>query len=367
MLYFQKMADSNSLPLLSKNRKGYQPFCFPEDNVVSSYFYFTAIRPGMIAYTQISDSTNFMNNWTAASIFGEQINAGPNGDMPGDVYRFYGGTVYRNVEKNFFNYAAYASMAAVELILTSEEGDDVHEGLSSLAVLFHDAPSTPFGDLDDIERYGWEIDGDDAYPVVVRHTGEDEWVRPSASDFCWLVALLRALPDFVEQHMGADDAGYYCPAQATVALPPVHGGKRIALSCAAGEHPHMYLLDEDVEPVPEAWLETFTSGWYWDDASRAYARDMATFIFGFLSEQFALGLSDATLRKHQRNCWYIGLRQCDYAEGDTFSPLVFLNGPRFTGSFQREVNASASALASYKATWNKLERYVRDQGDDEEW
>jgi len=114
MVYFQKMTDAEKLPLLCRNRKGYQPFCYPEDNVVSSYFYFTAIRPGLIAYTQISDSTNFMNNWDVASQFGTQINAGPNGDLAGDVYRFYGGTVYRNREKNLSNYAAYASMAVVE-------------------------------------------------------------------------------------------------------------------------------------------------------------------------------------------------------------------------------------------------------------
>ena len=116
------------------------------------------------------------------------------------------------------------------------------------------------------------------------------------------------------------------------------------------------LLNEEQE------LEEFIQDWYWDEQSHEFARQVGTLLFQFMDYLETTGLSERTIRKHIDNCWGIGWLECGYGYHDTFSPEIFLGGPSFTIEFKRKLSDSKYAVASYKATWRKLARYVRSLG-----
>jgi len=58
----------------------------------------------------------------------------------------------------------------------------------------------------------------------------------------------------------------------------------------------------------------------------------------------------------------IGKFVCSYGYYDKFSPEIFAGEPSYLYEFRRRVSDSRYAVASYKATWRKLVRYVRSLG-----
>ena len=101
--------------------------------------------------------------------------------------------------------------------------------------------------------------------------------------------------------------------------------------------------------------------WYRDEASHAFARQVGALLIGFLDYLELTGLSEPSLRKHEQNCWLIGKFTCEYGGFKTYSPAVFLGGPRYLDEFRRKVSGSASAVSSYQATWRRLGRFLREQ------
>ncbi|MCK4994670.1 MAG: hypothetical protein KAS13_06460 [Candidatus Omnitrophica bacterium] len=96
----------------------YQPYNFPETITEHAYFYFSAIRPGIMARTLIADpGANFgCSAWPtspAFNAFGNQYNVTLAGDYPEDIYRFFGGFVYHSKDRKEPYYGIYASMAMV--------------------------------------------------------------------------------------------------------------------------------------------------------------------------------------------------------------------------------------------------------------
>ncbi|MFH1460481.1 MAG: hypothetical protein ABIG64_08975 [Candidatus Omnitrophota bacterium] len=91
---------------------------FPEKIKQQSYFFASAIRPGIVTRTFIADSTMIFRDsyWPtspAFNTFGNQFNTSLYGDYPQDIYRFMGGFVYKNLEENIIDYGIYASMAII--------------------------------------------------------------------------------------------------------------------------------------------------------------------------------------------------------------------------------------------------------------
>jgi hypothetical protein len=109
-------------------------------------------------------------------------------------------------------------------------------------------------------------------------------------------------------------------------------------------------------------LERFIRDWYWDEPSHEFAREVGEFLFQFLDHLETTDLSKRTLKKHASNCWLIGKLECDYGCHNTFRPEIFLRGPSFLYEFKRKVSDSKYAIASYRATWRKLAKYVQSSG-----
>jgi len=261
-----------------------------------------------------------------------------------------------------FGLSVYESLQELIRVLTATDEETAHAGIACTSIVLVEARALPFEDLDAIAKYGWEVDGDEGYPLVVKLAGDGTFGRPNADEIARLAAVARVLPTIVDRLVRgrpADQVELTCP------LPPVHGGKQLVVY-----YPPKRAYEEDellkaAKHVAEIALESFIEDWYWDEASHTYARAVGSFLMGFLFDLAGQGLSPETMEKHQRNCWVIGSAECDHNPGGEFSPTVFLEGPRYMGAFVREAGSSKSALASYRATWNKLARYVRDLGFEE--
>jgi len=249
-----------------------------------------------------------------------------------------------------FGLSLYESPDDLRAVFSSIEPERLVEQISWLSLVFEEATVMTFDDLDAMEKYGWPVAGEQAYPLVIKATPPGEWRVPSASEMAWLAAVLRVIPDFVVRHLRAD-RGRPRPAEVTYPLPGVHGGQEISL-----RYPATLLEPEEQE------LEDYIQDWHWDEQSHEFARQAGAFLFQFMDHLATTGLSRRTMRKHESNCWCIGWLECSYGYHDTFSPQIFLGGPSFLYEFERKVSDSKYAVASYKATWRKLARYVRSLG-----
>lgn len=97
-----------------------------------------------------------------------------------------------------------------------------------VSIIFEDALSTPFDDLDDIAKYGWPIASDVAYPIPIKVTRTGRLVRPSKSELLWFEAAMLAIPTFVRDHMQAD-RNLPRPAEATLTVTVADGETEIYL------------------------------------------------------------------------------------------------------------------------------------------
>ena len=79
-----------------KTSNGYSPHMFPEYITDWEYYYGSAARPGFVSRFVVGETNIRAPYWPISpNSFGGQINASPNGDMPGDIYRLLGGVVLR--------------------------------------------------------------------------------------------------------------------------------------------------------------------------------------------------------------------------------------------------------------------------------
>ncbi len=119
--WFPADADhADELPILPMRRDGLHPYAFPEDNEVDAYTYLGVIRPGFPAMTSVHQSDAIGLYWVASpNRFGEHFNVGPNGDLPGDIYRIQAGAVLKDHLTGRNYYDAYS--AAVVVVPTEGE------------------------------------------------------------------------------------------------------------------------------------------------------------------------------------------------------------------------------------------------------
>ena len=89
------------------------------------------------------------------------------------------------------------------------------------SLFFDDVTQVPFDDLEAIERYGWEVADEQAYPIPIIYTREGETRRPSRADLIWYEAALRVIPIFVRDYLQPNE---FLPAEATLSV-PTHAGE----------------------------------------------------------------------------------------------------------------------------------------------
>jgi len=266
-----------------------------------------------------------------------------------------------------FGLSFYESLDDILAVYSRISAEETAESVAWFSLTFEEPMAMSFYDLDAIEKYQWPVAAKSAYPVTIKVVpGVDTLLVPSATEVAWLAAALRTIPDFIVHHLHATQ-GLARPAEATLRLPGVHGGRQIALryrgnlwELKLGE----YREDEpDEDYDAQAELKDFIADWHWDAASLKFARQVGQFLFVFLDDMETEGLSDRTYNKHVDNCWLIGKFTCDYGYRETFSPKIFRGEPSYLYEFKRKVSDAPSAIKSYKATWRKLARYVQRMED----
>ncbi len=107
-------------------------------------------------------------------------------------------------------------------------------------------------------------------------------------------------------------------------------------------------------------IEALIKGWHYDDESYKYAFEMGKFILGFTHYLDTLNMSVRTRRNHDSNLWLIGNLECNYGyrTDSPFKPDNLAGGASYECEFERKVSDSPTALASYRATWNYLNKYI---------
>jgi len=107
-------------------------------------------------------------------------------------------------------------------------------------------------------------------------------------------------------------------------------------------------------------LEDFIQDWHWDKKSHVFAQELGTFILNFIDHLEQSGISENTIRKHISNSWSIGIFVCQYGYHDKFSSEIFeFEDASHLYEFKRKHSDSPNAIASYKATWKKIAKYVK--------
>ena len=132
----------------------------------------------------------------------------------------YGGYAY--------GLATYESLEYIRLIYTGIPSEQLIGRITGVSLMFSTALDMPFDDLDDINRYGWPVADESAYPLLFRLLLSGDPAPPTRSDVLWFEAALRAVPVFVRDYMHAD-RGEPRPAEATLPVATAEGPAEIYL------------------------------------------------------------------------------------------------------------------------------------------
>lgn len=113
-------SNADELPVLPVSSRGWHPFAFPQFNSVDAYTIMGVIRPGFPVMTSAFQRDAIGLYWQAGhNMFGHHLNNGPNGDLPGDMYRVLGGVVLKDRSSGRSYYDAYSAA----IIVTAQDGD----------------------------------------------------------------------------------------------------------------------------------------------------------------------------------------------------------------------------------------------------
>jgi hypothetical protein len=100
----------HELPIVSVPRGAIHPTLAPDDVRIEGYLYLGAVRPGLIALVGALRRDGFQTLWfSGPGAFGHHVNAGTNGDLPGDVYRIQAGVALLDRDTGRVAHDAYSA------------------------------------------------------------------------------------------------------------------------------------------------------------------------------------------------------------------------------------------------------------------
>jgi tetratricopeptide (TPR) repeat protein len=175
--------------------------------------------------------------------------------------------------------------------------DDPREAIppeGRLVMFYESIPALPFDDLEAKEKYGWEVGGDQGYPIPLFVQPDGASRRPTRDELQWLEVALRAIPIFVREHMQPDDQGDFKPAEQTLSAPTQAGGARVRVQYPAGE------LHLEQHPAQEAAWELPDDEEDPDSLPAVDRRMMEGTMARMLSDLGAEAAGDKKLKKAQK-------------------------------------------------------------------
>nr|HID12984.1 hypothetical protein [Anaerolineae bacterium] len=127
-----------------------------------------------------------------------------------------------------YGLAAYNSPDELREIYAGMPPDKLIGRMEWTSLLFGEVMEMPFDDLDDMEKYGWSVAGELAYPLPIRVARSGRPVRPGKSELLWFEAALLAIPTFVRDLLQAD-RGLPRPAEAALSVTMADGEDSVYL------------------------------------------------------------------------------------------------------------------------------------------
>ena len=127
-----------------------------------------------------------------------------------------------------YGLAVYKSLDELREVYAGIRPDKLIGRMEWTSLLFGEVMEVPFDDLDDMEKYGWPVTGELAYPIPIRVSRSGHPVRPGKSELLWFEAALLAIPTFVREYMRADGESAH-PAEATLTVTMADGEDSIHL------------------------------------------------------------------------------------------------------------------------------------------
>ncbi len=104
----------DELPVLPVSGKKLHPFAHPEHNSIEAYTIMGVFRPGVPVMTAVHQRDAIGLYWlTSPNRFAYHFNNGPNGDLPGDLYRVQAGLVLKDRVTGKNHYDAYSAAISV--------------------------------------------------------------------------------------------------------------------------------------------------------------------------------------------------------------------------------------------------------------
>jgi hypothetical protein len=187
-----------------------------------------------------------------------------------------------------YGLAVYNSPDELRGVYAGIPPDQLIGQMEWMSLLFVEAMEMPFDDLDDMEKYGWPVAGELAYPFPIRVSRSGKPVRPGKSELLWFEAALLAVPTFVRDFLQADGR-FPHPAEDTLSVTMADGEDSIHLR---------YPVPGFEVPYEEDWAAT-------EEAEEAQT-EAADKRNGELLRTFELwltgkGLSKRTVRRHLDN------------------------------------------------------------------
>ena len=264
-------------------------------------------------------------------------------------------TVMGSVDPTERGLALYDDLEQLVHIYLEETASTLFD---AIAMTFGPAYYPAFIDLYAIEKQGWPIADQEAYPFFFRAGGQETAMPPTLADVKVMTAALRCLPDFIEAYF--PDGPRSSLHEKTFILAAPLDGETLTIRA---EVPFDDEDDEEETPTVSVLtrhnLEPWIQSWYWDEASHEYAFYLGQLLFDFLISPEIQRFSDATVEKHFRNAHFIGYILTHKKAGKEFSLSTLLHTPIYIGEFRKQVSSAKSAEASYRATWNKFRDFVR--------
>jgi|GEM_PF-566756 len=203
----------------------------------------------------------------------------PDGRLRYAVVMGHGGEIY--------GLAVYNSPDELREVYTGGPPDRLLGLMEWTSLFFGEVMEVPFDDLDDMEKYGWPVAGELAYPIPIRVSRSGKPVRPSKSELLWFEAALLAVPTFVRDLFQAG-LEFPQPAEATLTVTMADGEDNVHLR---------YPVPGFEVPYEEKWASIEGKKAQAEAARERNAELLRTF------EQWLTGkgLSKRTVRRHRDN------------------------------------------------------------------
>lgn len=189
-----------------------------------------------------------------------------------------------------YGMALYLQWADVERMYVSHEHPmELIPSEGSHSFLFNEITEISFDDLDAIEKYGWPVADKKAYPFPAIFEPARHVRRPDREEILWYECVLRAIPEFILDHMKKNTNGELKHIEARILVSTSTGQKTVEIKFPAGDLPLSQYVADDLN---EDDLETGDTPIPFD--RRAMEGDMASMF-----ESFADSHSEPNLKKAQ--------------------------------------------------------------------